>query len=835
MFLLWLVVGFAELALAVKLKCGDTAADICSVGEKCSVSCEESCPVFVGEDVSICGWLQSLGYDTTDLHAEPLQYNLNIRSNTPERSKRSTSISSHAFPYIPFKFIRQPQSQMESLGSTVKFYCHAEGNSSLKYEWYKSYVSKFSVTPWIPSKLPGSSNNEYVITETTREDSGYYICVVTEEGLSGDKYWSQPAKLELLYLEKPAVVVQERTFRSGLSMAKLNCDLPNSYPQAIATWYKYELEGGLKEVFGMVDKFYYPEDGYLFLINLNRGSHEGTYECHVNNSYLNEHTVVKRVVVSITGTASPNQRPPTKAFFNEGAARTAIVGGKLVLRCAAYGNPIPKVYWAFGDDVDTLCRIPSSRYNSSDEGRVVELHKVKDQDTDYRYECKAESGNNPTKTIGYLKDVGVYRKLEITQEKLEYIPLYHSNITLSCPVTGQKRNFWYKNGIRLTSDSEDDYTLNSTANSLVIPTSTRTHGVYTCLSLSEYGGLVLKNLHMTIPVQELSVHIARDISDKISSNSVETSTTVRNSTLVTCTASGFPPPRLYWYENQKLVTDSSRYSFSFNKSNVTVINTTLNVSRSQREERGALNIDCVAVSQTEGYLKEKSARLVLDGEGDTGRVEKVEDRKIMYIIIGASCFVVLLLVSLSLVLGVKFKKERRNTRPIRTYIKDIQSIQRDGGGEVSTKSDLREEYKYAAHLHDILKTMKIKDEGDIESFRDIIGDWVNEEMQGNDDSDFARRFRDSFISKRSMGNRLNSSNRFGNQFKLDLRNNERKPDESNLLDETPERYSVIPLGRRSPRSPRRASNPIYSALPDTNSDNDLGDTEIDASLRHTAL
>ena len=45
-------------------------------------------------------------------------------------------------------------------------------------------------------------------------------------------------------------------------------------------------------------------------------------------------------------------------------------------------------------------------------------------------------------------------KLEITQDKLEYIPLYHSNITLSCPVTGQKRNFWYKNGIRLTSDSE---------------------------------------------------------------------------------------------------------------------------------------------------------------------------------------------------------------------------------------------------------------------------------------------------------------------------------------------------------------------------------------------
>jgi len=828
MFLLWFVVGFAAPAsgAAIELKCGDTAADVCSVGRTCRVSCEESCPLFVEESVSICGWLQSQGYDTTTLVAEPLKYNLNIQSTASKRSKRGTVLSSHVFPYIHFKFIRQPQSQMKREGSRVELYCHAEGNSSLRYQWYRSRVLKFSVTPWLPSLIPGATSKEYLINKTSSADNGYYICVVAEEGLSGDVYWSQPAKLELLYLEKAAVVVQENTYNSGRSAVKINCELPDSYPPAVATWYKYDSDGGLKKVFGMVDKFYYPEDGVLFLLNINRDSHQGVYECHANNSYLNEHRVVKRVHVTISGTSTPNQRPPTKAFFDEDAARTATIGSKVVLRCAAYGNPIPKVYWTFGDDVDTLCKIPSSRYNSSDEGRVVELHRVKQQDADYRYECKAESGNNPVKTVGYLTDVGVYRKLEIRQEDVKYVPQYGNNITLSCPVTGQIRNYWYKNGARLTADSGDDYKMNNTANSLLIATSTRTHGVYTCLSLSEYGGLVLENLHMTIPVQELTLHIARDISDI--SNDVETS--VKNSTFVTCTASGFPPPRLYWYENEELVTDSSRYSFSFNKSNVTVINTTLNVSRVEREERETLNIECRAVSQTEGYVREKSAVLVLDSEGDTGKVKNVEDRKMMYIIIGASCFVVLLLIALSLVLGVKFKKERRNTKPIRTYIKDIQSIQRDGGGEVSTKSDLREEYKYAAHLHDILKTMKIKDEGDIESFRDIIGDWVNEEMQGNDESDFARRFRDSFISKRSIGNRLNSSNRFGNQFKLDIKNNDRKTDESNLLDETPERYSVIPLGRRSPR---RASNPIYSTLPDSTSDN--GDTEIDSSLRHTAL
>ena len=51
------------------------------------VSCEESCELFVEnkESVSLCGWLQSQGYDTTDLLAQPLKYNLNIQSIASKR------------------------------------------------------------------------------------------------------------------------------------------------------------------------------------------------------------------------------------------------------------------------------------------------------------------------------------------------------------------------------------------------------------------------------------------------------------------------------------------------------------------------------------------------------------------------------------------------------------------------------------------------------------------------------------------------------------------------------------------------------------------------------
>ncbi|KAL5272813.1 hypothetical protein ACHWQZ_G000849 [Mnemiopsis leidyi] len=835
MFLLWFVVGcvVASSEVVTQLRCTDTATDVCSGEKSCRVSCEESCELFVEnqESVSVCGWLQSQGYDTTDLLAQPLKYNLNIQSIASKRSKRSAAVSSHVFPYTPFKFIREPQPKTKTIGSRIEFFCDAQGNSSLKYHWYRTLVTSFTQTPWIPQKIEGASGKEYVIPETKSTDNGYYMCVVTEEGISGNVYWSTPVKLELQYLQSRTVSIEELTQQSGKSLLKVKCELPASNPPAIATWYKYNAEDVPERIFGIEDKYYDPKTGFLYLLNLDRSSHAGIYECRANNTGLNEHVVVKRVELTITGESIPNQTPPTKAFFDETAARTATVGSKVVLRCAAYGFPIPKVYWTFGDAKDTLCKIPSSRYTSYDEGREIEIHAVKQQDADYFYECHAESGNNPVVEIGSLSHVGIYRRLEITQEKREYFPKLGQNITLSCPGTGQFRKFWYKNGDRLRQDSGDYYEKNNTANSLLISPSTQTRGVYTCLSLGEHGGMVLLNLHMTMPVQELTVHIASDISDDVMSNDVEAP--IRNNTFVTCTASGYPPPRLYWYENSNLVTDSSRYSFSFNKSNVTVINTTLNVSRSEDERRKTLNITCIAVVQTEGYVQEKSAVLVLYSEGDTGRVESVENKQTIYIIAGASCFVVLLLVALTVVLGVKFKKERMNTKPIRTYIKDIQSIQRDGGGEVSTKGELREEWKYAVYLHDILKTMNLKDEGDMESFRDIIGDWVNEDLQGNDDSDFARRFRDSFISKRSVGNRLNSSNRFGNQFKLDMRADRKgSVEESNVLDETPERDSYIPLGRRSPRDRRASNNPVYAALPEDDAD---GETEIDTSLRHTAL
>ena len=45
--------------------------------------------------------------------------------------------------------------------------------------------------------------------------------------------------------------------------------------------------------------------------------------------------------------------------------------------------------------------------------------------------------------------------------------------------------------------------------------------------------------------------------------------------------------------------------------------------------------------------------------------------------------------------------------------------------------------------------MKIgTEEGDIESFREVVNDWGNDDADWEGDSDFARRFRQSFMSKR---------------------------------------------------------------------------------------
>ena len=49
-------------------------------------------------------------------------------------------------------------SLQKKLGSSVEFRCHAEGNSSLKYQWYRSRVYQFSVTPPLPQPILGNTS-----------------------------------------------------------------------------------------------------------------------------------------------------------------------------------------------------------------------------------------------------------------------------------------------------------------------------------------------------------------------------------------------------------------------------------------------------------------------------------------------------------------------------------------------------------------------------------------------------------------------------------------------------------------------------------------------------
>ena len=45
--------------------------------------------------------------------------------------------------------------------------------------------------------------------------------------------------------------------------------------------------------------------------------------------------------------------------------------------------------------------------------------------------------------------------------------------------------------------------------------------------------------------------------------------------------------------------------------------------------------------------------------------------------------------------------------------------------------------------------MDIRDEGGLESFKDMLDYWTNEDLDATHDLEYARRFRESFISKRS--------------------------------------------------------------------------------------
>ena len=66
---------------------------------------------------------------------------------------------------------------------------------------------------------------------------------------------------------------------------------------------------------------------------------------------------------------------------------------------------------------------------------------------------KTENVTSPAASAELSLNVWYSGNLEIRQEKVDYIPGYGRNITLSCPVTGQIKNYWYKNGDKLPPGS----------------------------------------------------------------------------------------------------------------------------------------------------------------------------------------------------------------------------------------------------------------------------------------------------------------------------------------------------------------------------------------------
>ena len=68
-------------------------------------------------------------------------------------------------------------------------------------------------------------------------------------------------------------------------------------------------------------------------------------------------------------------------------------------------------------------------------GRTVILHAVKEQDSDYRYECKAQStDNSDSQTIGVLTKVGTYSEFISTRILFGGSDGLHTlYIILSCP------------------------------------------------------------------------------------------------------------------------------------------------------------------------------------------------------------------------------------------------------------------------------------------------------------------------------------------------------------------------------------------------------------------
>ncbi|XP_043914327.1 hemicentin-2 isoform X2 [Protopterus annectens] len=419
------------------------------------------------------------------------------------------------------------------LGYSIALHCEAEGHPKPKVTWHKD--GRPVPENW---RMRILENGTLWISQTKSNDAGRYVCK------AGNAVGTFSQEMMLIINVLPVI----STTQTELSVIKgFQAVLPctaQGLPEPKVSWDK---DGApLQDIIG---KFTVLPSGDMILENV-MPEDSGNYTCTaVNAAGKARHSIYLTIQVPPTFTEVPGDMSLNK-------------GERLVLTCAAKGNPLPVISWTFNNR--QVAGI------SEKEGRsTLEVKEISKSNAG-TYVCTAENRVGLIKAIGFvnIKEAPVLRG-ELNSYQME--PL-GGNAVLNCEVHGDPKPIihWNRNSRPLPVNSHMRQLSNGSL--IIYGTENSDAGEYRCVAENEVGVVEKK---VTLMLQSAPYFTVKPVDTIVSAG---------GHVSLHCQAAGEPSPAVEWTWEGKPLHESDR---------VTILpNATLRIAAVEIDDMG--KYECVA-------------------------------------------------------------------------------------------------------------------------------------------------------------------------------------------------------------------------------------------------
>ncbi|GFS52408.1 titin [Trichonephila inaurata madagascariensis] len=464
----------------------------------------------------------------------------------------------------------EPKSVITQVGGSVKVDCLAFGSPRPSIKWRKVIPEG---NEFKDVKPPVGNENDFSsgifhLDSVSESDSGFYECIASN-GIEPN------IRNNFSIVIRDVPKIQSFSFPENVverNMVSVTCIATTKTKPISFTWLKDNkeinaLEGNIR--ISTVNEV------SVLIIDPVTLENSGNYTCSATNSAGND-----KFTSSLKVKASPK-------WTEQPLDLITTVGATVTVRCLASGSPEPTIQWTKKDGSKTINVNPTVSTDAKDSS-LLRLSPVSYEDAGV-YECMADNGIPPVITSNFtltIRDVPEIQKFSFQDDTLE-----GKIISVTCLAASKSKpvNFnWYKNGKEISSSERNLKIKNDNEFSVLIldPVTLHDNANYTCKATNIHGS-DQHTAYLNVKAPPKWLETPKDII-----------TTIGDSVIVTCDASGSPKPRIYW---KKLLEPRTQSLYNLNSTYFNSSDSTIKISRVSYGDSGTY--ECTAENGIQPSIK----------------------------------------------------------------------------------------------------------------------------------------------------------------------------------------------------------------------------------------